>query len=111
MFAGICATAERRRAETDIYLLDLNARLRCRSNRATRESAYSDITARLAARSMLSIYSVDTDTSVAGGDEHLTVMLEFDENAWTERRIDHGFVVHVCPCRAVSQCAGGGLSR
>jgi len=95
MFAEMRATAERHRREIETYLRDLNARLRCKNSRTTRESVFSDITAKLAAQSMLSIYSVHVDTSFEDGHEHLTVALEFDENEWGERRKDDGFVLLV----------------
>jgi len=64
----------------------------CDARAATRESVFADITAKLAAQSMLSIYSVRIDTSFEDGHEHLTVSLEFDENEWSERRKADGFV-------------------
>lgn len=47
-FADMRATRERHRAEIDAYVSDLSAPLPRKSNKATRESVYSDITGKLA---------------------------------------------------------------
>jgi len=56
---------------------------------------FSLITAKLASESMLSIDSVHIDTNFEDALEHLTVALGFDENEWSERRKDDGFVLLV----------------
>ena len=74
---------------------DLNRRLRRKGTKATRESAYSDITGKLASRSMLSIYTVQIDEKDDDGHKHFVVSLTFDEAAWIKRRSTDGFVLLV----------------
>ena len=95
LFVEMRATAERHRTEIDTYISDLNARLRCRSNKATRESVYADISAKLSSRSMLSVYAISVDSCIDKGHEHLVVSLRFDEEKWNERRKHDGFVLLV----------------
>jgi hypothetical protein len=86
---------ERHRAEVNAYVRDLNARLRRKGNKATRESVYSDITAKLASRSLLSICTVQIDERVEAGLKQFVVSLTFDEAAWKKRRSTDGFVLLV----------------
>ncbi len=95
MFVDMRATGERHRAEIDAYVRDLNARLQRNSRKATRESVYSDITGKLASRSMLSIYTVQIDEEDNNGHKHFVVSLAFDEAAWNKRRSTDGFVLLV----------------
>jgi transposase len=95
MFVDMRTMGERHRAEIDAYLRDLNARLRRKGNKATRESVYSSITGKLASRSMLSIYTVQIDENNDDSHEHLVVSLRFDETAWNKRRSTDGFVLLV----------------
>lgn len=95
MFVDMRAMGERHRAEIDAYVRDLNTRLRRKGNKATRESVYSDITGKLASRSMLSIYSVQIDETNDDGHKHFVVSLAFDEAAWNKRRSTDGFVLLV----------------
>ena len=95
MFVDMRAMGKRHRAEVEAYVRDLNARLRRKSNKATRESAHSDITGKLASRSMLSIYTVQLDEKDDDGHKHFVVSLAFDEAAWNKRRSADGFVLLV----------------
>jgi hypothetical protein len=95
MFVDMRAMGERHRTEIDSYVRDLNARLRRKSNKATREWAYSDITSKLASRSMLSIYTVQLDERDDDGHTHFVISLAFDEAAWNKRRSTDGFVLLV----------------
>ena len=95
MFVDMRAMGERHRAEVEAYVRDLNARLRRKGNKATRESVYSDITGKLASRSMLSIYTVHIDEKDDDGHKHFVVSLAFDEAAWNKRRSTDGFVLLV----------------
>jgi len=67
----------------------------CDARAATRKPVFSNTTAKLAAQPMLSIYSVRVDTSYEDAHEHLTLSFDFDENEWSERRKDDGFVLVV----------------
>jgi len=89
------AIARRHREEIDAFVRDLNARLRHRSNKATREWVHAQVTSKLAARSLLSIYGVQIDEVTTDGHRHLSVTLEFDEAAWQKRRSTDGFVLLV----------------
>lgn len=95
MFADMRTMGERHRQEIDAYVRDLNARLRRKSNKATRESVYSDITGKLASRSMLSVYTVHIHEDNTDSHDHLVVSLSFDEVAWNKRRSADGFVLLV----------------
>lgn len=95
MFVDMRAMGERHRAEVDAYVQDLNARLRRKGSKATRESVYSDITGKLASRSMLSIYKVQIDEKDDDGHKHFVVSIVFDEAAWNKRRSADGFVLLV----------------
>lgn len=95
MFVDMRAMGQRHRQEIDAYVRDLNARLRHKGSKATRESAYSDITGKLAARSMLSVYTAQIEETTADGHQHFVVSLTFDEVAWHKRRSTDGFVLLV----------------
>jgi len=95
MFVDMRAMGERHRAEVDACVRDLNVRLRRKGSKATRESVYSDITAKLASRSMLSSYTVQLDEKDDDGHRHFVVSLAFDEAAWNKRRSTDGFVLLV----------------
>jgi len=95
LFVDMRAMGERHRAEVDAYVQDVNARLGRKGNEATRESAHSDITGKLASRSMLSIYTVQIDEKDDEGHKHLVVSLAFDHAAWNKRRSTDGFVLLV----------------
>ena len=95
MLVDMRAMGQRHRQEIDAYVRDLNARLRHKGLKATRESVYSDITGKLASRSMLSIYTAQIEEKTADGHPHFVVSLTFDEAAWHKRRSTDGFVLLV----------------
>ena len=84
---------ERHRAQVEAYVHNVNARVRRKGNKATRESAHCDITGKLASRSMLSIDTVQIDEQDDEGHERFVVSLAFDEAAWNKRRSTDGFVL------------------
>lgn len=89
------AMGERHRQEIETHVRDLNARLKRKGTRWTRESVYADITDKLAARSLLSIYAVQIDEVTQDEHKHFAVELVFDEEAWKKRRSTDGFVLLV----------------
>jgi transposase len=89
------AMARRHLDEIEAFVRDLNARLRHRSNKATRESVHAEVSAKLAARSMLSLYEVRIDEVTTDGHRHLAIDLVLDEAAWKKRRSTDGFVLLV----------------
>ena len=89
------AIARRQREEIEVFVRDLNRRLKNKSNKATRESVHAEITGKLAARSLLSIYGVRIDEVTTDGHRHLRVALDLDEAAWKKRRSTDGFVLLV----------------
>jgi len=95
MFVEQRFTAERQREEIEAFVTDVNLRLKSKSSKATRESVQAEITTKLAARSMLLIYSVQTDETEIDGRKHLVVTLSFDEVTWKTRRSTDGFVLLV----------------
>jgi len=95
MFVDQRLTAQRQHDEIEAFVTDLNLRLKNKSSKATRESVQAEITTKLAARSMLSIYAAQTDETETDGRKDLVVTLSFDEAAWKTRRSTDGFVLLV----------------
>ena len=86
---------ERQRRQLEDFVRDLNIRLAHTNRERPADAVYAEVTGKLAALSLLSVYTPRVDRASDAESKHWVVSLDFNEAAWKKRRSTDGFILLV----------------